>query len=62
MNKTATQDFLNLPIDSAELLSYAEDNSNQEPGDHIIDSLLRFSRSYEVRNSELTGKVEFIFN
>jgi hypothetical protein len=62
MNKTATQDFLNLPIDSAELLSYAEENSNHEPGDHVIDSLLRFSRSFEVRNSELTGKVEFIFN
>lgn len=62
MNKTATQDFQNLPIDSAELLKYSEDNSSYEPGDHVIDSLLRFSRSFEVRNSEMLGKAEFIFN
>lgn len=49
-------------MDQAELLRYAEDNASEEPGDHVIEALLRFSKSLEVRNSEVTGKTEFIYN
>ncbi|MCU0432997.1 MAG: hypothetical protein MUC87_06050 [Bacteroidia bacterium] len=62
MNKTSTLEFNCLPIDNAELLRFAEDNASEEPRDYVIDALLRFSRSLEVRNSDITGKTEFIYN
>lgn len=62
MNKTATTDLMKLPIDSTELLRFAEDNASQEPGDHVITSLLRYSRSFEVRTSELLGQIETVYN
>lgn len=62
MNKTATPDFMKLPIDSAELLQFAEDNASQEPSDLLIASLLRYSKSFEVRSSELLGKIETVYN
>jgi hypothetical protein len=62
MNKTSTLEFTSFPIDHADLLRYAENNAGEEPGDHVIETLLRFSKSLEVRNSEITGKTEFIYN
>ncbi|MCA6362947.1 MAG: hypothetical protein IM638_07905 [Bacteroidetes bacterium] len=62
MNKTSTRELNSFPIDHAELLRYVENNAGEEPGDHVIEALLRFSKSLEVRNSEITGKTELIYN
>jgi hypothetical protein len=62
MNKTFTHQPMKLPIDSSELLRFAQEHSNEEPGNHIIDNLLRYSKSLEIKESKLIGLVETIGN
>lgn len=62
MNKTSTLEIMKLPIDSFELLRYVQENENEEPGTHVVDALLRYSRSLEIRPSEYVGQLEMVQN
>jgi hypothetical protein len=62
MNKTTTLKIMNLGIDSEDLLRYSNEEHNEEPRQHVIDSLLRFSRSLEVKTSKMVGKIESVTN
>ncbi|HET6993034.1 MAG TPA: hypothetical protein VFJ43_17000 [Bacteroidia bacterium] len=53
---------MNLRIDSEDLLRYSNEEHNEEPRQHVIDSLLRFSRSLEVKTSKMVGKIEAVTN
>lgn len=62
MNKTFTLNIMNLGIDSEELFRFSNEEHNEEPRQHIIDNLLRFSRSLEVRPSKMVGQIESVTN
>lgn len=62
MAKTSTLDIMNFSIDTNDLFRFAEENFSEEPGQHVVDSLLRFSRSLEVRPSSLIGQIESVSN
>lgn len=62
MNKTSTLKIMNLGINSEELLHFANGEKQEEPRQHVIDSLLRFSRSLEVKPSKMVGKIESVSN
>lgn len=53
---------MSLGIDSEDLLRYAEEEYNEEPRRHVIDSLLRYSRSLEIRPSSMIGSIESVTN
>jgi hypothetical protein len=53
---------MNLGINSEDLLHFANGEEQEEPRQHVIDSLLRFSRSLEVKPSKLVGKIESVTN
>jgi hypothetical protein len=53
---------MNLGINSEDLLHFANGEKQDEPRQHVIDNLLRFSRSLEVKNSSLVGKIESVTN
>ena len=54
--------MLNLNIDSEDLFRYGNEEYNEEPGQHVVDNLLRFSRSLEVRPSKMLGQIESVNN
>jgi hypothetical protein len=62
MNKTSTSDVFEISMNSEDLFRFAEENFSDEPGQHVIDSLLRYSRSLEIRPSQLIGQIESIKN
>ncbi len=62
MNKTTTLKIMNLGIDSEDLLRFSNEEHNEEPRQHIIDNLLRFSRSLEIRPSKMVGQIESVKN
>jgi hypothetical protein len=62
MNKTSTPKIMNLGINSEDLLHYASGEQQEEPRQHVVDTLLRFSRSLEVKSSKLVGKIENVSN
>jgi hypothetical protein len=62
MNKTTTLEMMNLGIDSEDLFRYGNEEYNEEPGQHVIDNLLRFSKSLEVRSSKMIGQIESVTN
>ena len=62
MNKTSTLKIMNLGINSEDLLHYANGEQLEEPRQHVIDSLLRFSKSLEVKTSKMVGKIESVTN
>lgn len=53
---------MNLGIDSEDLFRFSNEEHNEEPRQHIIDNLLRFSRSLEVKSSKMVGKIESVKN
>jgi hypothetical protein len=62
MNKTSTLKTMNLRIDSEDLLRYSTEEHSEEPRQHVIDTLLRFSRSLEIKTSKMVGKIESVTN
>lgn len=62
MAKTSTLDVMNFSINSEDFFRFADDEFSEEPGQHVIDSLLRFSRSLEVRPSSFVGQIESVKN
>ena len=62
MIKTTTPEIINLNIDSEDLLRYGNEEPTLEPGKHVIDALLRFSRSLEIKRSTMVGTIESVAN
>ena len=62
MAKTSTLDVMNFSINNEDLFRFAEEEFSEEPGQHVIDSLLRFSRSLEIRPSAFVGQIESLKN
>ncbi|CAN5185305.1 hypothetical protein BH09BAC5_BH09BAC5_22340 [soil metagenome] len=62
MIKNSTLEIMNLGLNSEDLLHFANGEQMEEPRQHIIDNLLRFSKSLEVKNSSMVGKIETISN
>jgi hypothetical protein len=62
MNKTSTLKIMDLRINSEDLLHFANGEQQEEPRQHVIDNLLRFSRSLEVKPSKMVGKIENVTN
>jgi hypothetical protein len=62
MIKTSTPDVLNFSMNSEDLLRFAEEEFQEEPRQHVIDTLLRFSRSLEIRSSASVGPIETVAN
>ncbi len=62
MNKTSTLNMMNLGIDSEDLFRYGNEEYNEEPSQNVIDNLLRFSRSLEIRPSKMVGQIESVTN
>ena len=62
MNKTSTPKIMNLGINSEDLLHFASGEQQEEPGQYVIDILLRFSRSLEVKTSKMVGRIENVTN
>jgi hypothetical protein len=62
MIKTTTPETLNFSISNEDLLRFAEEKFPEEPGQHVIDSLLRYSRSLEIKPSKLVGMIESVTN
>jgi hypothetical protein len=62
MIKTTTLDNMSLGIDSEDLLRYAGEEHTDEPRKHVIDSLLRYSKSLEIRPSSMIGSIESVTN
>jgi hypothetical protein len=62
MNKTSTPKIMNLGINSEDLFHYASGEAQDEPRQHVVDNLLRFSKSLEVKSSKLVGKIENVTN
>ena len=62
MTKTSTLKSMNLGINSEDLLHFANGEQQEEPRQHVIDSLLRFSRSLEIKPSKMVGKIESVTN
>ncbi|MSP69053.1 MAG: hypothetical protein EXR20_02145 [Bacteroidetes bacterium] len=62
MIKTTTLKSINLEIDSEELLCFSNEEHNEEPRQHVIDNLLRFSRALKITPSKLVGTIESVMN
>ncbi|CAN5428107.1 hypothetical protein BH11BAC1_BH11BAC1_29970 [soil metagenome] len=62
MIKNSTLKIMNLGINSEDLLRYSNGEQLEEPRQHVIDNLLRFSKSLEVKSSEMIGKIETVSN
>jgi hypothetical protein len=62
MDETSTPELMDFSINSDELFQFAEQNLSAEPRQHVIDSILRFSRSLEIRPSSMIGKFESVTN
>ena len=54
--------MMNLGIDSEDLFRYGNEEYNEEPSQNVIDNLLRFSRSLEIRPSKMVGQIESVTN
>jgi hypothetical protein len=67
MIKTTTTEIMSLNIESEDLLRYSNEDPSTgsgplEPRQHVIDALLRFSRSLEIKKSAMVGEIESITN
>ncbi|MCE2772951.1 MAG: hypothetical protein LW750_05885 [Bacteroidetes bacterium] len=62
MVKTFTLENLMLQVESEDLFKMATNEGDYEPPQHVIDVLLRYSRSLEVNKSSYLGNIEQINN
>lgn len=62
MAKTSTLPHSELSVRPDELMSYAEEDFRYEPSQGVVDSILRYSQSLEVRKSKMVGVVETVAN
>lgn len=62
MARTFTQLHSDITVKSEELINYVEEDFGFEPSQAVVDSILRYSQSYEVRNSTMVGLIETVSN
>lgn len=62
MAKTFTLSHPELSIKPEELMNYAQEDFRYEPSQGVVDSILRYSQSLEIRKSKLVGLVETVSN
>jgi len=62
MAKTFTLSHSDLSVQADELMNYAQEEYQFEPSQGVVDSILRYSQSLEVRKSKYTGLIETVSN
>lgn len=62
MAKTSTRLHPELNVKPEELISYVQEDYKFEAPKSIIDSILRYSKSLEVRKSKIVGTIESVSN
>ena len=62
MQNTTTKKIVESGIDNKNDVRFSEEKFNEEPRQHVIDALLRYSKSLEVRPSVLVGVIEEVKN
>ncbi|MCK6640380.1 MAG: hypothetical protein RL007_2625 [Bacteroidota bacterium] len=62
MAKTSTRLHPELNVKPEELISYVQEDYKFEAPKSIIDSILRYSKSLEVRKSKIVGTIETVSN
>jgi hypothetical protein len=62
MAKTFTLTNSDLSVQADELMNYAQDEFQFEPSQAVVDSILRYSQSLEIRKSKFVGAVETVAN
>lgn len=62
MAKTFTLPHSDLSVQADELMNYAQEEYQFEPSQGVVDSILRYSQSLEVRKSKYTGLIETVSN
>lgn len=62
MAKTSTRLHPELNVKPEELISYVQEDYKFEAPKSIIDSILRYSMSLEVRKSKIVGTIETVSN
>lgn len=62
MAKTFTLSNSDLSVQADELMNYAQEEYQFEPSQGVVDSILRYSQSLEIRKSKFVGTVETVSN
>jgi hypothetical protein len=62
MAKTSTRLHPELNVKPEELISYVQEDYKFEASQSIIDSILRYSQSLDVRKSKMVGIIETVSN
>jgi hypothetical protein len=62
MAKTFTLSKSDLSVQADELMSYAGEDFKYEPSQGVVEALLRYSQSLEIRKSKFVGTVETVSN
>jgi hypothetical protein len=62
MPKTSTLLHPELSVKPEELMNFVEEDFKFEPSQHIVDTILRYSQSLEIRKSSYTGLIENVCN
>jgi hypothetical protein len=62
MDKTSTLDNMSISINNTDLARFAAEDYPYDPGDQLVNRLLRYSRSLEVKNSKLIDCIENVLN
>ena len=62
MAKTFTLLKSDLSVNPDEVMNYAAQELNQEPSQGVVDAILRYSQSLEIRKSKFVGTVETVSN
>lgn len=62
MAKTFTLSQSDLSVKPDEVMNYVEEDFRFEPSQGVVDAILRYSQSLEVRKSKMVGVVETVSN
>jgi len=62
MPKTSTLKNADLSIKPEELMSFVQEDFKFEPSQHVVDAILRYSQSLEIRKSSYVGLIESVCN
>ena len=62
MAKTFTLSHSDLSVKPDELMNYVQEDFGYEPSKGVVDSILRYSQSLDVRKSKFVGLVETVSN
>jgi hypothetical protein len=62
MAKTSTRLHPELNVKPEELISYVQEDYKFEAPKSVIDSILRYSQSLDIRKSKMVGSIETVAN